>query len=220
MQDSNPTRSMVGGAGADVGAVVHLVDDDDGVRSALSMLLATIGLRTVGWADPAAFLTSFDRDSVGAIVLDVRMPGISGLTVLDRLRAEGVDMPVVLLTGHGSVEACRRAFRAGAVEFLEKPVDDDRLIEAVLEAVRLHAGSRERREADRQARLQVERLSTREREVLTKIIAGQTNKQIARAFDLSPRTVETHRTHLIRKLEVSSLAELIRRYGALVESAP
>ncbi len=112
--------------------LVHLVDDDDGVRAGLALLLASVGLRSRGWADPQAFLDGFDREALGAIVLDVRMPGLSGLGVLDRLHAQGVDLPVLLLTGHATVEMCRRAFKAGAIEFLEKPVDDERLIEAVL----------------------------------------------------------------------------------------
>lgn len=213
---SPPPVAAGGRAGKAVAPRVHLVDDDAGVRAALALLLATVGLDTEAWADPAAFLADFDRETIGAIVLDVRMPGISGLTVLDQLRAEGVDQPVIMLTGHGTVDLCRRAFRGGAVDFLEKPVDDDRLIEAVLDAVRAHGRIREGQAADREARERHDRLSPREREILASIIAGQTNKQIARGLGLSPRTVESHRLNLTLKLEVSSLAELIRRYGALV----
>jgi FixJ family two-component response regulator len=101
------------------------VDDDDAVRHGLALLIGTVGLRVQPWAHPQAFLDGFDREAVGAIVLDVRMPGLSGLTVLDLLRQQGVDQPVVMLTGHGTVEMCRRAFKAGAAEFLEKPVDDE-----------------------------------------------------------------------------------------------
>ena len=215
-----PGTNEKSGSTSSVAPLVHLVDDDDGVRAGLALLLATVGLRTEAWADPHAFLATFDRDSIGAIVLDVRMPGITGLGVLERLREAGVDQPVLMLTGHGTVDLCRRAFRGGAVDFLEKPVDDDRLIEAVLDAVRSHVRTRERLAADREARDRYQRLSPREHEVLARIVAGQTNKVIARALGLSPRTVETHRTHLSLKLEVSSLAELIRRYGTLVETEP
>ena len=203
---------------SDVTPLIHLVDDDEGVRRALALLLATVGLRTVPWPDPLAFIAGFDREAIGAIVLDVRMPGIGGLAVLARLREEGVDQPIILLTGHGTVDMCRRAFRGGAVDFLEKPVDDERLIEAVLEAVRCHGLMRERLAGDREASARFERLSAREREVLARIVAGQTNKLIARELGLSPRTVETHRTNLSLKLGVGSLAELIRRYGLLVEA--
>lgn len=197
--------------------LIQLIDDDDAVRSSLALLINTVGLRVQSWADPVAFLQSFDRESIGAIVLDVRMPGLSGLSVLERLIAQGVDQPVIMLTGHGTVEMCRRAFKAGAAEFLEKPVDDEALIEALQHAVRQHVRSRQRLQADRSARERYAQLSEREREVLGLIVAGLTNKEIGRALDLSPRTVETHRAHLFAKLEAGSLAQLIRSYASLVE---
>lgn len=197
--------------------LIHLIDDDAAVRDSLALLIGTVGLRVTTWAEPLAFLAGFDRQAIGAIVLDVRMPGLSGLTVLERLRAEGVDQPVVMLTGHGTVELCRRAFKSGAAEFLEKPVDEDLLIEALQSAVRQHVRSRERVQADRAARERYAQLSPREREVLGLIVEGLTNKEIGRALALSPRTVETHRAHLFDKLEAESLALLIRRYAALVD---
>ncbi len=199
--------------------LIHLVDDDDAVRRSLAQLLGTVGLSVAEWPQPQAFLDGFDRESVGAIVLDVRMPGTSGLTVLDQLVAQGVDQPVIMLTGHGTVELCRRAFKAGAAEFLEKPVDDERLIEALHECVRQHVRTRERLAADRGTRERYARLSEREREVLSLVIKGQTAKQIARALGLSPRTVETHRANLSAKLETDSLAQLIRRFAVLVDEA-
>jgi FixJ family two-component response regulator len=147
------------------------------------------------------------------------MPGISGLTVLDQLLAQGVDQPVIMLTGHGTVEMCRRAFKAGAAEFLEKPVDDERLLEALHECVRRHVLTRERLSADREARERYARLSEREREVLSLVIEGLTAKQIARVLGVSPRTVETHRANLGAKLETESLAQLIRRFAMLVEES-
>jgi RNA polymerase sigma factor (sigma-70 family) len=198
--------------------LVHLIDDDQAVRESLALLIGTVGLRVQAWADPQAFLAGFDRTGIGAIVLDVRMPGIGGLTVLDRLVAQGVDQPVIMLTGHGTVEMCRRAFKAGAAEFLEKPVDDEQLLEALQQAVRRHVRSRERSQADQAARERVAQLSEREREVLAFIVAGLTNKEIARELALSPRTVETHRANLFAKLESDSLAQLIRRYALLVDS--
>lgn len=197
--------------------LIHLVDDDAAVRDSLALLIGTVGLRVQTWSDPHVFLAEFDRSDVGAIVLDVRMPGTSGLAVLDRLVAQGVDQPVIMLTGHGTVEMCRRAFKAGAAEFLEKPVDDERLIEALQQAVRQHVKSRQRQQADRAARERYAQLSEREREVLGLIVEGLTNKEIGRALTLSPRTVETHRANLFAKLGAESLAQLIRRYAALVE---
>ncbi|CAN5429876.1 response regulator [soil metagenome] len=197
--------------------LIHLIDDDRAVRESLALLIGTVGLRVQEWADPQVFLDNFERSSVGAIVLDVRMPGISGLTVLDRLMAQGVDQPVIMLTGHGTVEMCRRAFKSGASEFLEKPVDDEQLLEALQHAVRQHVLSRERSQGDQAARERVMQLSEREREVLGFIVTGLTNKEIARALALSPRTVETHRANLFAKLDCDSLAQLIRRYALLVD---
>jgi FixJ family two-component response regulator len=200
--------------------LVHLIDDDQAVRESLALLIGTVGLRTQGWADPQAFIAGFDRSGIGAIVLDVRMPGISGLAVLDTLVAQGVDQPVIMLTGHGTVEMCRRAFKAGAAEFLEKPVDDEQLLEALQQAVHQHVRSRERAQADQAARERHAQLSEREREVLRFIVEGLTNKEIARTLALSPRTVETHRANLFAKLGCESLAQLIRRYATLAGDAP
>ena len=199
--------------------LIHLIDDDGAVRSGLALLIGTVGLRVQAWADPQSFMDGFDRQGIGAIVLDVRMPGISGLTVLDSLVAQGVDQPVIMLTGHGTVEMCRRAFKSGAAEFLEKPVDDEALLEALQNAVRAHVKSRQRNQADRAAREKYAQLSEREREVLGLIVAGLTNKEIGRALALSPRTVETHRANLFAKLETESLAQLIRQYAALVDGS-
>ena len=202
---------------APLSPLIHLIDDDDAVRNSLALLISTVGLRVQGWADPQAFLRDFPRGDIGAIVLDVRMPGISGLAVLETLMAQGVDQPVIMLTGHGTVEMCRRAFKSGAAEFLEKPVDDEALLEALQNAVRQHVKSRERLGADRAARERYAQLSEREREVVGLIVAGLTNKEIGRALSLSPRTVETHRANLFAKLQAESLAQLIRRYASLID---
>ena len=197
--------------------LIHLIDDDEAVRSGLSLLIGTVGLRVQAWADPQVFLKDFDRHSIGVIVLDVRMPGISGLTVLDALIAQAVDQPVIMLTGHGTVEMCRRAFKSGAAEFLEKPVNDEVLLEALQNGVRQHVKTRAQSHADRKARLRYAQLSEREREVLGLIVAGLTNKEMGRALNVSPRTVETHRANLFDKLEATSLAQLVREYAALVD---
>ena len=189
--------------------VIHLVDDDAAVRESLALLIETVGLRVQTWADPREFLDRFDRQAVGAIVLDVRMPGLGGLAVLQQLAREGIDQPVVMLTGHGTVDMCRRAFKAGAAEFLEKPVDEEALLEALQQAVRQHVKTRQRQRASRQAQERYGDLSEREREVLGLIVAGLTNKEIGRALSISHRTVETHRANLFAKLEEQSLAQLI-----------
>ena len=176
--------------------LIQLVDDDAAVRDALSLLIGTVGLRVQTWGDPQAFVDGLDREAIGAIVLDVRMPGLGGIAVLERLRAAGVDQPVVMLTGHGTVELCRRAFKSGAVEFLEKPVDDQLLLDTLQQAVRQHVRSRQRRRADRAARDRFALLSEREREVLGLICAGLTNKEVGRALGLDQQREAGRRSGL------------------------
>src|SRR5574343_513188 len=160
--------------------LIYLVADDNAVRDALALLLRSVGLRSPGFADPAAFLAAYEPHAIGCVVLDLRMPGIGGLEVLTRLQASS-DLPVILLTGHGNVEHCRRAFKQGACEFLQKPVDDDVLLEAVQLAVRQHSSRR----ASQAARDRLARLSGREHDVLQRIAEGMSNKAIARELELS-----------------------------------
>lgn len=199
--------------------LVYLVDDDDAVREALALLLRSVGLRSEGHGDPQAFLASLSPHVIGCVVLDIRMPGIGGLDVLARL-AELSDLPVVMLTGHANVDLCRRAFKGGAMEFLQKPVDDDVFLDAVQAAVRSHIASRERLALTQAAVERLARLSGREHEVLARIVQGMSNKAIARELDLSPRTVETHRAHVFDKLAADSLAQLIRQYAGLLDAPP
>jgi len=196
--------------------LVYLVDDDDAVRDGLGLLLRSVGLRSAGFADPMTFLAALAQPVIGCVVLDIRMPGISGLDVLAQL-AEQSDLPVVMLTGHANVDLCRRAFKGGAMEFLQKPVDDDVFLDAVQAAVRTHIASRERLAVTQAAADRLARLSGREHEVLERIVRGMSNKEIAREFDLSPRTVETYRANVFAKLEAESLAQLIRQYATLLD---
>lgn len=200
--------------------VVYLVDDDEAVREALALLIHTVGLEVQTFPSPLAFLEAFDPEAIGCLVLDVRMPGMSGLQLQELLRERAVDLPVVIMTGHGDVNLARRAFLGGAVEFLPKPVDEQTLIDTLQRAVRTHIQSRQRQQATRQAKERLGRLSTRELEVLRLMVEGQTSKQIAKQLSVSPRTIETHRAHLMEKLEADSLAALIRLYLASLETHP
>lgn len=197
--------------------VVYLVDDDEAVREALALLINTVGLEVQTFPSPTLFLQAFDPQAIGCLVLDVRMPGMSGLQLQELLRERGVDLPVVLITGHGDVNLARRAFLGGAVEFLPKPIDEQTLIDTLQRAVRAHIRSRQQQQTTRQARERLERLSARELEVLRLMVEGQTSKQMARQLSVSHRTIETHRAHLMEKLEVDSLAGLIRLYLAGLE---
>ena len=200
--------------------VVYLVDDDEAVREALALLIGTIGLEVQTFASPQDFLQAFEAGAIGCLVMDIRMPGMSGLQLQELLKAQGVDLPVVIITGHGDVNLARRAFLSGAVEFLLKPIDEQTLIDTLQRAVRAHIGSRERQEITQQARQRLARLSERELEVLKLMVEGYTSKQIAKQLGVSPRTVETHRAHLMEKLEVDSLAGLVRLYLRGLEQHP
>lgn len=189
---------------------VYLVDDDDAVRRALSLLLSTVGIQVTGFADPQAFLAQVPRLDPGCLVLDIRMPAISGLKLQEKLVGLGVDWPTIVISGHGDIEACRRAFRNGAIDFLSKPIDEQDLIDAI------HKGQEV---LDRTMRMRAEKAETlallaaltqREREVLERIAAGFTTRQIAEGLGLSPRTVESHRAAIGTKLGSTSQAEMTR----------
>lgn len=198
---------------------VYLVDDDEAVRSALTLLLETVGLTVCSFTAPDAFLNQVANLSPGCLILDIRMPAISGLKLQEKLNQQGMTWPTVIISGHGDIEACRRAFRNGAIDFLSKPVDEQDLIDAIQKG---HA-ELERREqviAERaEAVALVQYLSMREQEVLEMIAKGLTTKQIADALGLSPRTVESHRAAIAVKAGTSSAAELTR-YWLEAQSDP
>ena len=189
---------------------VHLVDDDQAVREALTLLLETVGIKVRSFASPEAFLARLGGLEPGCLILDIRMPMISGLKLQERLTEAGIDWPVVMISGHGDIEACRRAFRNGAIDYLSKPVDEQDLIDAI---------QRGQAELDKRARAAAEvaetrrilaQLSSRETEVLELIAKGLTTRQIAEALTLSPRTVESHRAAIGTKTGTTSAAELTR----------
>lgn len=190
--------------------LVYLVDDDAAVREGFALLLAAYGLASRPCADAGGLAEQLDREQIGCVLMDVRMPGVSGLQLLDDLKAEGIDLPIVMVTGHGELAACRRAFTSGAFDFLTKPVDESTLIDTVQRAVRAHIDLRRRQAPLRDAAARLARLSEREREVLALLAEGLSSKEMARRLDLSPRTVEAHRARLFEKLEAGSLAEVIR----------
>lgn len=189
---------------------VHLVDDDQAVREALSLLLETVGIKVRSFATPEAFLAQLDALEPGCLILDIRMPVISGLKLQEKLAERGVHWPTVVISGHGDIEACRRAFRNGAIDYLTKPVDEQDLIDAIQRGqAQLDLHERAAAEAAETRRL-LGQLTSREAEVLELIAKGLTTRQIAEALSLSPRTVESHRAAIGVKTGTTSAAELTR----------
>jgi two-component system, LuxR family, response regulator FixJ len=188
---------------------VHVVDDDAAVRRSLERLLDAAGFRAVSYETPMAFLASAPGLSSGCVLLDVRMPGMDGLTLQARLAKLDNHLPVVVMTGQGDVQTAVRAMKAGAVDFIEKPYDDEVLVKAIELALSLPRQSDRNREAAEAAQ-RVAALSPRERQVLDALVAGRPNKVIAYDLGISARTVEVHRTRMMERLGVRQLAEAIR----------
>jgi two-component system response regulator FixJ len=190
--------------------VVHLIDDDDGVRQSLAFLLATAGLAVRVYESGVAFLAALGTLQPGCIVSDVRMPGIDGLELQRRLKALGVHLPVIIMTGHADVPLAVEAMKAGAVDFIEKPFDDEVLLSAIRIALdRYNALDHQGAEAV-QIQTRLQSLSPRERQVLDGLLAGHPNKTIAYDLKLSPRTVEVHRANVMMKMGANSLSALVR----------
>lgn len=189
---------------------VYLIDDDADVRDALVLLLRTMGFAPRPYAGVQPFLDRSDPRQDGCLVVDIRMPGTSGLQLLERMAKEAGGMPTVMITGHGDVAACRRAFKAGAVDFLTKPIDEQVLLEAI-EAAFAALDQRNQAEVARAGRDALKaKLTQREREILDLVAEGLSTKEIARTLDVSPRTVETHRAHIAEKIGAGSVAEMVR----------
>lgn len=192
---------------------VFVVDDDEALRSALVQLLETAGLTVASYADGRAFLEHYVAERPGCVLLDVAMPGLSGLDVQDVLRDRGLHPPIVFLTGHGDIPMAVRAVQAGAVDFLEKPVTSATLLERVRRALAVDEERRSERVLRQEAAARYQRLSPRETEVLRLVVAGSSSKEIARVLGISVRTVEAHRVHVMHKMGASNLAELVTLAG-------
>src|SRR5574341_255294 len=189
---------------------VYVVDDDASIRDSLALMLGLAGYATRLFADAESFLVAFEPGWAGCVVADLRLPGLSGLELQARVRSRGSAIPFVIITAHGDVPAARTAFRAQAVDFIEKPFDDAQLREAIetafaLETERLAGAELRQAHAARLARL-----TPREREVLEHVVNGLHAKEIASALGISPRTVEVHKMRIMEKLDVRNIAELVR----------
>ena len=205
---------------SDGSPTVFVVDDDPSVLKGLSRLLRSVGWQAATYGSPEEFLRQYDPAVPGCLVLDVAMPGVDGLELQRRLADAGCPLPIVFITGHGDIPTSVRAMRAGALNFLAKPVNDDELLGAVGEAVET---DRVARRAQRDMALVRERLATltpREREVFDQVVAGKLNKQIAGDLGTVEKTIKVHRAHVMEKMGARSLAELARMGERLGIGAP
>ena len=194
---------------------VYVVDDDEAVRRFLRGLIGSIGLGVKTYASAQEFLDGYEAGSPGCLLLDIRMPDMSGLELQAELRRREINIPVIILTGHGDVKVAVHAMKAGAVDFIEKPFNNELLLHGIQKAVAdsLHSsGTRVRRQEILQ---RLERLTTRERQVLRLVVAGETNKGVARHLGISDKTVEIHRAKVMEKMQAKSLAELVKMAAVL-----
>jgi FixJ family two-component response regulator len=190
--------------------LIHVVDDDESLRTAVLRLLDAAGYEAIGYASTGDFLLDPPPDRPGCLVLDVRMPGPSGLDLQAALQRQGVTLPVVFLTGYADVASTLQAMKAGAVDFLAKPVDRDTLFDALRRALARDALQRTERDEARRLRARFDSLTSRERDVFDRVVAGKVNKQIADELAIGERTVKTERAQVLTKLGVGSTAELGR----------
>jgi two-component system response regulator FixJ len=189
---------------------IHLVDDDEDVRKALAFLLGTAGHAVKVYDSATAFLERLDGAQPGCIVSDVRMPGVDGLELQRRLKEKGIDLPMVIMTGHADVPLAVEAMKSGAVDFIEKPFSDEVILGAIERALAVFRQARNSGEEISRIRTRLATLSEREGQVLKGLLAGHPNKTIAYDLDLSPRTVEVHRANVMTKMAAGSLSELVR----------
>jgi FixJ family two-component response regulator len=190
-------------------ATVYIVDDDLELRAALRYLIESVGLEVVEFADGRSFLDAYDGCRPACFVIDMRMPGLSGLDLLDTLNARGIDVPVLMLTSFGDVPSASRAFKAGVVDFLEKPFNNQEVLDRVQQCLEIDR-QRQDIEAHRaQVRARLKSLTPREAEVMNLVAAGRPNKQIAYEMGIALKTVEIHRAHVMEKLNANNAVELV-----------
>lgn len=189
---------------------IFIVDDDASVRDALSLLLGVYNYRTTIFATAESFLSAYRREWKGCLLIDIRMPDMDGLTLQRHLRDSGCKLPAIIMTGHGDIATARTAFRQQAIDFLEKPLDKERLLSAIREAREYFLSTHQAAERYHAFNAMLSRLTSREREVMEMVVVGRHNREIASDLNISPRTVEVHKSRVMQKLGVDSVAQLVR----------
>jgi FixJ family two-component response regulator len=200
-------------------AVAFVVDDDASVRESLDNLLRSAGLKVQTFSSGLEFLTSHRSDEPGCLVLDVQLPGLSGLDLQDELAKAAISIPIIFITGHGDIPTSVRAMKAGAAEFLTKPFREEELLQAVRQAVARDRQARRKRAEINELRMRFDRLTHREREVMKLVVSGLLNKQVAAELGTSEITVKIQRGRVMRKMQAASLADLVRMAQELVTSS-
>ena len=191
-------------------AVVYVVDDDPSVRKALERLLRSADYDAKTFASASEFLDFTYPDTPGCLILDIKMPDLSGLELQDRLSEKGIFLPIIFITGHGTVPASVKAFKAGAMDFLQKPFKDRQLLDAVSRAIEKHRGLRREQKEMKTLGTRLETLTPREREVFSLVASGLLNKQVAFELGITEKTIKVHRARVMQKMGVQSLADLVR----------
>jgi FixJ family two-component response regulator len=197
--------------------VVFIVDDDEAMRNSLRWLIESVGRTVETYESARAFLDNHYPGRSGCLLLDVRMPGMSGLELQSQLESHDIRLPVIILTGHGDVGMAVKAMKAGALDFIEKPFDDELLLAAIEKALTEDAEKREERASRAEILARMSQLTKRESQVMEMVTNGKSNKEIAAELNVSAKTVEAHRAHVMEKMEAGSLAELVRM--AMIVSA-
>lgn len=191
-------------------ATVFIVDDDPSMRDSLRWLIESVGLNVEPFSNADAFLEEFSGDAPGCLVLDVRMPGTSGMELLDMLKSRGVKLPIIMISGHGDVPMAVQALKRGAIDFLEKPFRDQELLEQISRAIEVDEARRSRAASVSGIRGRLEKLTPREREVMELVVDGYANKQVAAKLGLSEKTIEVHRSRVMSKMRAKTLPCLVK----------
>jgi two-component system response regulator FixJ len=189
--------------------IVYIVDDEYAVRDSLKLLIETTGYTVIDFESAEAFLDHYTPDQPSCLLLDVRMPSMSGLDLQEELIKRGIEIPIIFISGHADVPDSAKAFRAGAVDFLEKPFNEEVLLSRIEEALSKDAQTREQLSEKNKILERLNHLTTREREVLNLIVRSHSNKEAARILDISNRTIDVHRAHIMEKMQAENLAELM-----------